>query len=312
MTLSKLIKLTPILAAALALVAVPAMAQQFPSDGNLTFECDRLLIRNSCEILRMEQEMTTRAVKRWSQYVPMLYIDPTQTVWNGIKEMALAPLGDAAATVNVRDRVNRALDAYNNQFLYDANGDINKLRKNILMYLMGTDMSAEAIQLLVQIDNSNLNLVGKKALAMGLGTGTEPAKIRMLMTMPPPDPGTAMPGYHMPGTQPALSSSLPQVQHYSLYPSGTPATTGQTAYADGQRDRQAWEHWYNNLPEGDYKRGAFYWSSVRSTNKAASACQVSVQYAAWISGCHAAKAMLDPSDNRRDTEPDYRAGWNSL
>jgi len=125
-----------------------------------------------------------------------------------------------------------------------------------------------------------------------------------------PDPGTAMPGYHLPGTQPAPSSSLPQVPHYSLYPPGAPATTGQTAYADGQRDRQAWEDWYNNLPEGDYKRGAFYWSSVRSTNKAASACQVSVQYAAWISGCHAAKAMLDPSDNRRDTEPDYRAGWN--
>jgi hypothetical protein len=102
---------------------------------------------------------------------------------DSIKTAALALVGNDVA--NVRDRVNRAIDAYNNQFLHGADGDVNRVRKNILLYLMGTEMSAEAIQLLVQIGNSNLDHVRKKALAVGLGAGTEPAKIRMLMTMPP-------------------------------------------------------------------------------------------------------------------------------
>jgi hypothetical protein len=125
--------------------------------------------------------MVDRAVKQWSKLVPMLYIEPTQTIWDNNKTIALTGVENA----NARDRVNRVIDAYNNQFLYGANGDVNKVRKNILLYLMGTDLSAEAIQLLVQIGNSNLDPVRKRALAVGLGAGTEPAKIRMLMTMPP-------------------------------------------------------------------------------------------------------------------------------
>jgi len=35
------------------------------------------------------------------------------------------------------------------------------------------------------------------------------------------------------------------------------------AYQGGLRDRAAWEEWFNSL-QGDYKTGAFYWSSQRS------------------------------------------------
>jgi hypothetical protein len=30
----------------------------------------------------------------------------------------------------------------------------------------------------------------------------------------------------------------------------------------------------------------------------------------WTAGCLAAKRILAPSDVRRKTEPEYRAGWN--
>ena len=58
---------------------------------------------------------------------------------------------------------------------------------------------------------------------------------------------------------------------------------------NGYADRRAYEAWVEALPEGQYKEGAYYWAS----------------------GCLAAKSRLDPTDRRRSSEPDYKAGWNS-
>ena len=81
-------------------------------------------------------------------------------------------------------------------------------------------------------------------------------------------------------------------------------------YVSGQLDRQGWEHWYSGLSEGNYKQGAFYWSSVRSTADAKLGCRGTE--AEWIDGCKAAKAKLDYTDHMRSTNADYKAGWNSV
>jgi hypothetical protein len=105
----------------------------------------------------------------------------------------------------------------------------------------------------------------------------------------------------------------------ALHPNALPQVTspasiavtdeqGATAYQDGLHDRAAWEEWFNGL-QGDYKTGAFFWSSQRSLPKPGSCKQMNDDSYA---GCTAAKTRLSASDTRRKTEPDYKAGWNAL
>jgi hypothetical protein len=80
------------------------------------------------------------------------------------------------------------------------------------------------------------------------------------------------------------------------------------AYQDGLRDRAAWEEWFNSLPPGDYKTGAFYWVSQRSLPHPGSCRQMDDEFYA---GCAETQRRLSPSDARRKSEPEYRTGWNS-
>jgi hypothetical protein len=86
------------------------------------------------------------------------------------------------------------------------------------------------------------------------------------------------------------------------------STPTSSAFDDGVRDRQAWEDWFTGL-SGDEREGALYWASQRSLPKPGSCTSLSPAQGA---GCREAQARLSPSDSRRKTEPDYRAGWNSI
>jgi hypothetical protein len=94
--------------------------------------------------------------------------------------------------------------------------------------------------------------------------------------------------------------------HADPLASSSVATT--TAYEQGRNDRIAWESWFNSL-SGDYRAGAFYWSGERSLPRPGSCASPKPEFTA---GCVAAQGRLAASDARRKTEPDYRAGWNSL
>jgi hypothetical protein len=89
-------------------------------------------------------------------------------------------------------------------------------------------------------------------------------------------------------------------------------TEMQTApYEQGAADRRAWETWFNQLT-GDFHGGAEYWSGQRSLPRPGSCYGPAGQtFGDWTAGCVAAKRLLDPTDIRRRSEPDYRAGWNS-
>jgi hypothetical protein len=79
-------------------------------------------------------------------------------------------------------------------------------------------------------------------------------------------------------------------------------------YQQGRADRLAWEDWVAKT-EGDYRTGALIWADGRS-NRLPPVCAVPGGKA--TDGCLAAKATLDPLDTRRNSESEYRGGWNSV
>ena len=78
-------------------------------------------------------------------------------------------------------------------------------------------------------------------------------------------------------------------------PSGAAAADRQAAstpaYADGQRDRKAWEDWFNGLAIGTYRAGAFWWFTERS-KALPRECVSPSGDAEWVVGCRAAQQRL--------------------
>lgn len=116
----------------------------------------------------------------------------------------------------------------------------------------------------------------------------------------------------IPTPSPAPSAALPPYLRGIIQPDRqTDHVNNDTGnpFDEGRRDRYALQQWSDSLT-GDYKAGAEFWASVRSTAEAAKGCNYPGQSGYWINGCLAAKAKLAPFDIRRRSEPDYRAGWN--
>jgi len=82
------------------------------------------------------------------------------------------------------------------------------------------------------------------------------------------------------------------------------------AFQDGLRDRLSWERWFVRTA-GSFKDGADYWAGQRSLPNPGSCYPSGHHLGDWTTGCLAAKRLLDPTDVRRKSEPEYRAGWNS-
>jgi hypothetical protein len=88
---------------------------------------------------------------------------------------------------------------------------------------------------------------------------------------------------------------------------GNPISKQDQEFVRGLQDRANWEQWFNNL-QGDYKTGAFYWSSQRSLSQPGSCNQLNIDF---LEGCTDAKTRLTPTDIARKTSPAYRFGWNN-
>jgi hypothetical protein len=87
---------------------------------------------------------------------------------------------------------------------------------------------------------------------------------------------------------------------------GQPALAN-SMFDQGLQDRTALEQWFNSL-QGDYKTGAFYWTSQRSIPHPGSCQQMNADF---YRGCTDAKVKFAPTDALRKTEPAYKVGWNS-
>lgn len=90
-------------------------------------------------------------------------------------------------------------------------------------------------------------------------------------------------------------------------PPSTQLTNASSPFDQGLADRRAWEEWFG-ATTGDFRTGALYWSGQRSLSRPGSCTILSADA---LAGCQAAQARLSPTDARRRTEPEYRAGWNS-
>jgi hypothetical protein len=88
------------------------------------------------------------------------------------------------------------------------------------------------------------------------------------------------------------------------------AASAAPAYSAGRHDRQLVEDWLRLLPTGAYRDGAFWWLDEHDKNRPA-ACVSPADDTPWEAGCRAAQGRLAVPDIRRETEVDYRAGWNS-
>lgn len=80
-----------------------------------------------------------------------------------------------------------------------------------------------------------------------------------------------------------------------------------SSFLDGKTARETWENWVNSL-SGDAKKGALFWAQVRS-QKPTPGCDGPLDFA---KACFEAQKRLSSSDTRRNSDPEFRAGWNSL
>lgn len=82
-------------------------------------------------------------------------------------------------------------------------------------------------------------------------------------------------------------------------------------YMDGLSDRTSYENWIASLSAQE-RAGAEYWAGQRSLSRPGS-CGDATQARnnPWVSTCVEAQRRLGPTDARRQSEPEYRAGWNS-
>jgi len=120
-------------------------------------------------------------------------------------------------------------------------------------------------------------------------------------------------------SRPAAQYAPPPATPPSLYHGSSnplrPPTAGQQpiskSYDEGAADRRAWEAWFDGLTDA-YRDGAEFWAEQRSTPRPGSCYgPAGRNLGDWTAGCLAAKRFLDPTDIRRRSEPEYRAGWNS-
>ncbi len=89
-----------------------------------------------------------------------------------------------------------------------------------------------------------------------------------------------------------------------------PAVDASPTFLAGRRARMEYETWFNSM-SGDVRAGAEWWAGVRSrAQREHLTCSIGTPL--WVAGCKQAQTVLAPSDSRRRTEPDFRAGWNSL
>jgi hypothetical protein len=97
-------------------------------------------------------------------------------------------------------------------------------------------------------------------------------------------------------------------------PLAPPIAEQTTAYRQGDSDWRDLQAWFE-LQKGDRRAGADFWAGNRSKLDHKSCEDASGDFSgdksAFAAGCLEAKRRLDPIDDRRRSEPEYRSGFNN-
>jgi hypothetical protein len=107
---------------------------------------------------------------------------------------------------------------------------------------------------------------------------------------------------------PQARASIPMPETAAAANPDIVAASSTPAYADGRRDRIAYEQWVASLADGSYRDGVIFWAGNRSV-KPTPSC---VAGPSFQQGCLDARARLSNVDMRRETDKNYWWGWNSL
>jgi hypothetical protein len=122
-------------------------------------------------------------------------------------------------------------------------------------------------------------------------------------------PGSSATTSPLPAPVPAPLSGQTETASAGIVP--TPEVSQN--FVAGRNARIQFQSWFDGLQD-DMKAGAEWWAGVRSqAERDHLACnRMPSMSASWQIGCTAAETMLTPSDRRRRTDPEFKAGWNSF
>lgn len=133
--------------------------------------------------------------------------------------------------------------------------------------------------------------------------------VKILRDDAAPPPASVPPVASAPNRLPAAAvAALPA----GLMAPAPIAAQDPVTFRQGFADRQSWEQWFASI-SGPYLDGAAFWAQHRSDHKIPSCYgDAGMDPGSFTAGCLAAQQRLSATDVRRQSDPDYRRGWNSL
>lgn len=84
------------------------------------------------------------------------------------------------------------------------------------------------------------------------------------------------------------------------------------SFEQGRHDRKVYEAWIAEQQGGMIGEGALWWAAHRSIKGAACPVAEDWQEQFFPEGCRQAQKILAPFDAKRNSDPEYKRGWNSL
>jgi hypothetical protein len=119
-----------------------------PCNRNITLEEINNRLHYKLQMMEAEDSQLKNTILSWQKLIGLLYAEPTQSVWNSNKKIALS-----LSTDLVREQASKAIDAQGALFLFNSNGNPELVRKNILIYLISNGWERERITYLQSLRN---------------------------------------------------------------------------------------------------------------------------------------------------------------
>lgn len=106
-----------------------------PCEKEITLDELNSRLHYKLEMIKAEDEQMKIAWSSWERDLGLLYVEPTQRVWDLNKHTAMI-----LATDLIRERLSKTINAQGVLFLTNAHGDPDVVRKHILWYLISNNV----------------------------------------------------------------------------------------------------------------------------------------------------------------------------
>jgi len=123
-----------------------------PCGSEITLKELNSRLHYKLHMMEAEDEQMKSTMSSWNKTLGMLYVRPTQTVWDANKNIT-----KALSTDLVWQQASKAIDAEGNLFLADTNGDPDRVRGNIIQYLVMSGMDDARIEILKRLQTEKID-----------------------------------------------------------------------------------------------------------------------------------------------------------